>query len=922
MTWSFGAADVFISYSRASGLAYAQRLVDLLLLKKKGIRVFADWNESEPGRELPQRLRRELRAARRLVVIFTNEATASPFVRAEVEEFSRTGRTVIPILADGATLPQWAGTAGLVQQTESASAFAPDNAEPSGRIVQRIIDSIGADTLARRTARAATVAFGIIILSIAISALLIAAARRELRRQQAVLDTTALANRADRVLRTENQLRYDAALLAAESMRRMVDLGEGSAAADLALRSALTRTARIERRFTLDGGLSPEVTISPDGHLVAMLDGPRVELIDVRTGTRRDLVVARRVGLSPGRVLFSGDSTHVASVSYDAASRSWVCVWRVEDGRPLGAPFTHAGQLESMALTTDGRHYATWHRDPGTVRVWNSATHAPASAVLPHGETKVFGTPVLRFSPTGRYLAASGNETGRIWEWQNGSAQATLLDIEDGFAFSEDEHVLVTTEIDVYAYSLARRKRLWTAERDRMHAESRFARDVKIFKGRVAIALDDDVEIRDLDTGALLTRIPIPDPIAIDLQWNLAVVGGDGSARLYRPESAEEISRASHTIRPLAVAIEEPREFPDIHIPTRIVSATEDEVLVWHNHTISGEQVIAQDVVDTRFAPDSGLLVTLDEDQRDGFTVGIESRDDPKLYVNKALPGKPAQGLAYGPRGLIAIGMDDGRLLLWDGKAEHAFRIAQKNLGGAVDDVHISPSGELIAATAGGEVAIFDTRGQVLAQFKSPRGTRSFVFTNEAEIVTADADDRLRWWRWQERPAGMRISVATDEAGALARTGDGLVALGQNGTVSIWNDEGKLVESIDHGGDMVTRIAADRDMLLATGGNDGMVRVWRRHKDRAAEETFVLRVQRNRGFPRVLAMSADGRHLALHNENRTEIHVLSHEALLALACKELAPIGVGNPNYANACKGLVSYQERPGQIESTRILSK
>lgn len=902
MKWSFGAADVFISYSRASGLAYAQRLVDLLLLKKNGIRVFADWNESEPSRDLPRRLRRELRAARRLVVIFTHEATASPFVRAEVEEFARTGRTVVPILAEGVTLPDWPGLAGLVLQTESASAFAPADAEPSEQVVRRIVDAIGADTLARRTARAVAAAFGIIILSIAISALLIAAARRDMHRQQAILDTTALANRADRVLRTENQLRYDAAFLAAESMRRVVDLGAGSAAADLALRSALTRTARIERRFALDGGLSPEVTISPDGHFAAMLDGPRVELIDVRTGTRRNLVLVRGVALAPARVVFSGDSNHVAAMSYDDASRSWVCVWRVEDGQPLGVAFPHAGRVESLAVTTDGRHYATWHRDPGMVRVWNSATHVPASSALQHG-TFILHTPVLQFSPKGRYLAASGSVTGRIWEWQNGRAQSIPLAIEDGFAFSEDEQVLVTTEIDVYAYSLAQRKKLWTAERDRTHAETRFARDVKIFKGHVAIALDDDVEIRDLDTGGLLTRISIPDPIAIDLEWNLAVIGGDGSARLYRPESAEEISRAAHTIRPLAVTIEEPREFLDLHIPTRIVSVTETEVLVWHNHTISGEQVVAQDVVDTRFAPDSALFVTLEEDQKDEFTVGIESRDDPNFFVDRALPGKPAQGLAYGPRGLIAIGMDDGRLLLWDGKAEHAFRIAQKNLGGAVDDVHISPSGQFIAATAGGDVAIFDVRGQVIAQFKSPRGTRSFVFTSDAEIVTADADDRLRWWRWQERPARMRISAATGEPAAMARTGDGLVALGESGTVSIWNDEGKLVERIHHGGDMITRIAADRGMLLATGGNDGMVRVWRRQKDRPAEETFVLRVQRNRGFPRVLAMSADGRHLALHNENRTEIHVLSHEALLALACKELAPIGVGNPSYANACNG-------------------
>jgi len=90
--------DVFISYTRADSISYAQTLRQQLAAA--GYRCFLDSNEMPPGTELTSAVRRALRRSSVLVVILSPKALASHYVRAEIATFG-TARTVIPINIDG-----------------------------------------------------------------------------------------------------------------------------------------------------------------------------------------------------------------------------------------------------------------------------------------------------------------------------------------------------------------------------------------------------------------------------------------------------------------------------------------------------------------------------------------------------------------------------------------------------------------------------------------------------------------------------------------------------------------------------------------------------------------------------------------------------------------------------------------------------
>src|ERR671939_252989 len=92
--------DIFISYSRRDGGAYAPRLADRLTGKK--FSCFIDKLGTEPNEDLPPSLRRTIRNCTLFVLVGTERGAASEFVGKEIEEFKKTGRTILPIDFGGA----------------------------------------------------------------------------------------------------------------------------------------------------------------------------------------------------------------------------------------------------------------------------------------------------------------------------------------------------------------------------------------------------------------------------------------------------------------------------------------------------------------------------------------------------------------------------------------------------------------------------------------------------------------------------------------------------------------------------------------------------------------------------------------------------------------------------------------------------
>lgn len=92
--------DLFISYARADGSAYARALAEAF--RGRGYRVFLDTREPIAGEPLSTALQRGLRRSRLLVLLASDRAFLSPHVEAEVRFWERLGRRWVPIDLDGA----------------------------------------------------------------------------------------------------------------------------------------------------------------------------------------------------------------------------------------------------------------------------------------------------------------------------------------------------------------------------------------------------------------------------------------------------------------------------------------------------------------------------------------------------------------------------------------------------------------------------------------------------------------------------------------------------------------------------------------------------------------------------------------------------------------------------------------------------
>src|ERR1044072_380936 len=154
--------DIFISYSRHDAPTYAAGLANELAARNFSCK-FDQWG-TEPGRELPEPLKRALRRSAMLVLISGKAATRSSSVRKEIEEFLKTGRMIIPIDLDGTivTAPWWGLVEGLPVSPET-----PDNikkGDPSEEIINRIQKTFNFNRKDQRLRKMARVVASVVIL--------------------------------------------------------------------------------------------------------------------------------------------------------------------------------------------------------------------------------------------------------------------------------------------------------------------------------------------------------------------------------------------------------------------------------------------------------------------------------------------------------------------------------------------------------------------------------------------------------------------------------------------------------------------------------------------------------------------------------------------------------------------------------------
>ena len=141
--------DVFISYARRDATIYSLGLANELT--KRELSCFLDQWGTPAGKELPKEVVSTLKRSAMMVLLGTEGAAGSKAVAAEIVEFKKTGRTIIPVSFDGSLeKADWFDDliAGISIAPESKDALT--SGSPHENVVSRIVN---AENFTRRNKR-------------------------------------------------------------------------------------------------------------------------------------------------------------------------------------------------------------------------------------------------------------------------------------------------------------------------------------------------------------------------------------------------------------------------------------------------------------------------------------------------------------------------------------------------------------------------------------------------------------------------------------------------------------------------------------------------------------------------------------------------------------------------------------------------
>lgn len=529
--------------------------------------------------------------------------------------------------------------------------------------------------------------------------------------------------------------------------------------------------------------------------------------------------------------------------------------WTVETPR-------HRGWLYAMALSPDGKHFATGGVD-GAVRIWDVQS-GKLSRVLVGHNSYVFG---LAWSPDGNTLASTGSYDGtvRLWDTRSGRSLRTFTGEFRQYA----QHVVWTpdgrsviaagdTSGRVAQWEVVSSKHVHTVEHGKVVYSLACSPDGKVLAcGCSELA----VQLRELPLARKDARtVGETGKTAAGVTWSpdgKTLAFGSSEGKTYLWDRAEGKQRAIQDLGAYYLAWSPDGKTLAMSLSTGAIQIVDSD---------SGKllKTVPRKDAGAALSIPSGLLWSPDS-QSLAFG-GAQQIHVWEVMTPKALSTYEVAAstrLQWSPGRPILSGIGHKTLSLWD--AATLKRLAQfEGHTQAVVVVAFSPKGNILATGAADHtICLWDaTSGKLLHTLEGHKEpVNAITWSPDGLLLASGANDKtVKLWRATGEPFRTLEGSAT-RVSAVAWSPDGKVlASADSQAVQLWKtDTWKTAQKLEIFSP-IHAIAWTRDSKwLATGDDSETIRIW---SVVTAKQRIALERPQGPNAVLSLAWSPDGKMLA------------------------------------------------------------